>query len=89
MKKQGCGAFTSDKGGTMKKRISVICAAGIIAAAAFTNHDYVRAESRTIQSRGNLMFGDGSQTAVCSSDIQYLQETLDRLFGEIPNEGEG
>lgn len=69
----------------MKKKISVICAVSIIAAALLTNYGYARAESRTIQSHGDLMFGDGSQTAVCSSDIQYLKETLDRLFGEIPN----
>lgn len=69
----------------MRKEISAICAVSIIAAAVLTNHEYARAESRAIQSHGNLMFEDGSRTAVCSSDIQYLQETLDRLFGEIPD----
>ena len=67
----------------MKKKISVICAVSIIAAAVLTNRGYARAESKAIQSHGNLMFEDGSRTAVCSSDIQYLEEELDRLFGEI------
>lgn len=67
----------------MKKKIVVICAVSMIAAAA--NRDYVKAESRTIRSNGNLAFGDGSQTAVYSSDIRHLKEELDRLFGEIPD----
>lgn len=68
----------------MKKKILVVCAVSTIITTAVAHHDYARAESKTIQSHGNLMFRDGSQTAVCSSDIQYLKEELDRLFGEIP-----
>lgn len=69
----------------MKKKILTICAVSIIATALVTNHDYVKAESKTIQSRGNLVLRDGSQMAIYSSDIQYLKEELNRLFGEIPN----
>lgn len=69
----------------MKKKILVICAVSIIAVAAVTKQDYVKAESKTIQSRGNLVFGGDGQTAVYSSDIQYLKEELDGLFDEIPN----
>lgn len=69
----------------MKKKILVICAVSIIVTAAVANHDYVKAESKTIHSYGNLAFGDGSLIAVYSSDIQHLKEELDRLFGEIPN----
>lgn len=69
----------------MKKKISVICAVGIVTAAAATNRDYARAEANTIISHGNLIFRDGSQTAVYSSDIQYLKGELDGLFGELPN----
>lgn len=69
----------------MKKKILVVCAAGFIITAAAINHEYAKAESKSIQSYGNLAFRDGSQTAVLSSDIQYLKEELDRLFGEIPN----
>lgn len=78
-------AFISGRGGRTMKKIPVVCAAGMIAAAVLMNHKDAMAESGTIQSHGNLMFRDGSQTAVCSSDIQYLKEELDRLFGEIPN----
>lgn len=70
----------------MKKKILAACAVSMIVVMDLTNHDYARAESKTIQSHGNLMFRDGGQTAVFSSDIQYLQEELDRLFGEIPND---
>ena len=69
----------------MKKKILAICAVSIIITAAVTNHGYVRAESKAIQSYGNLVLRDGSQMAIYSSDIQYLKEELDRLFGEIPN----
>lgn len=69
----------------MKKKISVICAVGIMTVAAATNRGYARAESNTIISHGNLIFRDGSQTAVYSSDIQYLKGELDGLFGELSN----
>lgn len=69
----------------MKKKILVVCAACMIVAVAGIDHNQARAESKTIQSYGNLMFRDENQIAVYSSDIQYLKEELDRLFGEIPN----
>lgn len=69
----------------MKKKISVICAVSIMAVAA-TSRDYARAETKTIHSYGNLVFRDGGQMELYSSDIQYLKGELDRLFGEIPND---
>lgn len=69
----------------MKKKILVACAVSIMVTAAVTDHDYAKAESKTIRSYGNLAFGDGSQIAVYSSDIRHLKEELDRLFGEIPS----
>ena len=69
----------------MRRKIFIISAVGIIVTAAVTNHDYAKAQSKVIRSYGNLVFGDGSRIAVYSSDIQYLKEELDRLFGEIPN----
>ena len=69
----------------MKKKILVACAVSIMVTAVVTDHDYAKAESKTIRSYGNLAFGDGSQIAVYSSDIQHLKEELDRLFGEIPS----
>lgn len=73
-------------GGNMRKKISVICAVGIMVTATAASRNYARAESNTIRSYGNLVFGDGSRTAVYSSDIQYLKGELDGLFGEIPND---
>ena len=70
----------------MKKKILAICAVGIMVTAALTDHNDAKAESKAIQSHGNWIFRDGSQTAVYSSDIQCLKEELDRLFGEIPND---
>lgn len=70
----------------MRKKILIISAVGIIVTAAATSHDYVRAESTAIRSHGNLVFGDNGQITVHSSDIQYLKEELDRLFGEIPDD---
>lgn len=69
----------------MRKGILIISAVGIIVTAAATSRDYARAESTAIRSHGNLAFGDNGQITVYSSDIQYLKEELDRLFGEIPN----
>lgn len=69
----------------MKKKILAICAVSIMVTAVVTNHDYVKAASKKIQSYGNLVLRDGRQMAIYSSDIQYLKEELDSLFKELPN----
>ena len=72
----------------MRRKILTICAACITAAAILTNYSYARAsEPEEIQSRGNLVLEDGGGMVVNTSDIHYLQEELETLFGELKGFG--
>ena len=70
----------------MKKKLLVISAVSITVTAIVSNSGYVNAAtvSNTIRSRGGLVLEDGSTMAIYSGDIQYLQDELDMLYGELP-----
>ena len=81
--------FSNDIKKNLNKRIKRARAAGIGMIIAFlvSGNLYVKAEpAKMLQSQGNVVidgFGEGTIT-LYSSDINYLQEELNKLFAEIP-----
>lgn len=76
----------------MNKKIMLTGAAGISMAIAFmaSDHIYVKANAAEIlKSRGNVIVENAGTDSVVlySSDIEYLQEELDGLFAELPDNG--
>lgn len=68
---------------TMKKKIIMAIAAGVVLVAAAGGRDTFAASAQTVRSRGNIRLDDG-RMAVYSSDIHYLQAELEDLFKELP-----